>query len=84
VTRSVVADFKHALALWPGTRDEAEERLEALRRRCKALNASEDADLYLRVLTVGDGVDELEMDHMEETRRVPRRVMARFQQGVFK
>ena len=80
---AVVADFKHALALWPGRQEEAEDRHASLSRRCKALGASDDARLYLRVLEVGRQVDEAEMAQMVRTKMIPRRVTARFQRGDF-
>jgi len=80
---AVVADFKHGLALWPGTREEAQERHASVRARCRALKALGDADRYLRVLEVGEGVDELEMAQMRGTGRIPRRVVARFRRGDF-
>jgi hypothetical protein len=80
---AVVADFRHGLALWPGSREQAEEHHRCLGLSCKELDAADDFDKHVRVLVVGKHVDQTEMDQMAKTSRVPKRVQARFGRGDF-
>lgn len=72
-----LVDFKHGLSLWSGSREDMEERMASLRRRCVALGASDDFHKHVRILAEGEDVDAAEMAHMVRTLMVPRRVAAR-------
>jgi hypothetical protein len=80
---AVVADFRHGLALWPGSREEAERHHVSLGKSCEGLGVLEDFNKHVRVLLAGKHVDSLAMEQMAKTNGIPRRVMVRFERGDF-
>jgi hypothetical protein len=83
MTRCVVADFKHGLALWAGSGDEASKHFDLLRSECDRYGAGDEFRRLFRILEEGRDVDGAEMDQMERTLHIPRRVVLRFEKGVF-
>ena len=66
-----MADTKPGLALFPGTEEEVQQRIERIKRNCL-----EKPDC-LHVAKVGVNINETEAKYMEATRRLPRRVSMR-------
>ena len=71
-----LADLKHELALWSGTREDIEERAKSIRNRCYRYGIAHEFDEHVRIIS-SDEIDELEMDYMLTRLRVPRRVRMR-------
>ena len=66
-----MADLKHDLALFPGTRNEVDEVMARLGRKCKTEKH------HLKMVQLGVDVDEAEANYMLTSHRLPRRVAMR-------
>jgi hypothetical protein len=77
-----VADLKHEIAIFSGSREYVQEVTERIKKKCKELGAEEDARDNLFVICVGEEVDESEGIYMLDNYRLPRRVSIRLRNGV--
>lgn len=72
----VLVDLKHGLAIFFGTREEMQSRMESICDRCKSYGA--DVGSFLHILSQKEaGV--IEYAYMVEKRRIPRRIAMRLQ-----
>jgi hypothetical protein len=73
----IMADVKHGLALFPGSRSWVEDRISGVKRRCVKMGAPDDVEKMMMVLTLPGDVSEEEMSYMLNTLKMPRRVKIR-------
>jgi len=68
------ADLKSGVALFPGSREDVQEHIESVARRCKRMNAMDVFMERVRMVCLGEDVDVSEAAYMLSTARLPRRV----------
>lgn len=71
---SFLVDLKRRLAPFAGTSEYVMERMESIRKRCRRIGGTDDFNKYIRIVSLGVEIDELEASYMLTEYRLPKRV----------